>query len=58
LAEPTETLNIPVRRSFNGEVRTLMMPSRRRSRAAERAARINWERGLNQARMAADPPPF
>jgi len=29
-----------------------------RTRAAERAARIAWERGLNEARWAADPPPF
>ena len=27
-------------------------------RAAERAPRIRWERGLNEARMNADPPPF
>ena len=38
--------------------RTLMMPTRKRTRAAERAARIAWERGLNEARWAADPPPF
>ena len=42
----------------NSPGRTLMMPTRKRSRAAERAARINWERGLNEARWAADPPPF
>jgi hypothetical protein len=35
-----------------------MMPTRKRSRAAERAARIDSERGLNEARWAADPPPF
>ena len=38
--------------------RTRMMPKRRRSRAAERQARIRWERGLNEQRWAADPPPF
>ena len=32
--------------------------SRAEARAAERAARIAWERGLNEARWAADPPPF
>jgi hypothetical protein len=44
--------------SAGGPGRTLMMPTRRRTRAAERAARIQWERGLNEARWAADPPPF
>jgi hypothetical protein len=58
LAEPTGDLNVPVRQPLRANGRTLMMPTRRRSRAAERAARISWERGLNQARMAADPPPF
>ncbi len=50
--------------------RTQMMPTRQRSRAEERQARINWERGLNEARLAAleeeraareiaaGPPPF
>ena len=33
-------------------------PVRERTRAAQRAARIAWERGLNQRRWAADPPPF
>jgi hypothetical protein len=48
-----------------------MMPARRRTRAADRVARNNWERGINEARIAAeaareaeriaacnDPPPF
>jgi hypothetical protein len=62
LATPTETLTHAVPRpdpspdSTPG--RTLMMPTRKRSRAAERAARTAWERGLNEARWAADPPPF
>lgn len=38
--------------------RELMMPTRRQTRAQERAARIAWERGRNAARAAADPPPF
>ena len=38
--------------------RGLMMPTRQRTRAQERAARVSWERGINEARMAADPPPF
>lgn len=67
LAESTGTLDIvsadsadsapadslPVRRGH-----TLPMPTRRRTRTADRAARIRWERGLNEARWAADPPPF
>jgi hypothetical protein len=48
-----------------------MMPARRRTRAQERTAQISWERGINQARIAAEaarraeriaasyePPPF
>jgi hypothetical protein len=48
-----------------------MMPARRRARAADRVARNDWERGINEARIAAeaareaeriaacnDPPPF
>jgi hypothetical protein len=55
----------------NTAERGLMMPARRRTRAADRAARNNWERGINEARIAAeaarqaarlaacnDPPPF
>lgn len=38
--------------------RTRMMPTRLRSRVAEREARVGWERGLNERRWAADPPPF
>jgi hypothetical protein len=38
--------------------KTLMMPTRKRTRAAERAARITWERGLNESRILANPPPF
>jgi hypothetical protein len=30
-----------------------MMPVRRRTRAADRAARNNWERGINEAALAA-----
>lgn len=55
---PTGELNSVVEHRDSGEGRTSMMPTRRRTRAAERAARIRWERGLNQARMNADPPPF
>jgi hypothetical protein len=34
------------------------MPLRRRSRAADKAARIAYERAINRARADADPPPF
>jgi hypothetical protein len=56
---PTETLPAAVRHTDDSPPgRTLMMPTRQRTRAAERDARIAWERGLNEARWAADPPPF
>lgn len=58
LAEPTEKAVREARSASAGTGRTLMMPTRRRTRAAERAARIRWERGLNEARWAADPPPY
>ena len=63
LATPTETLTTDTLttaapRPSSSPGRTLMMPTRQRTRAAERAARIAWERGLNEARWAADPPPF
>lgn len=57
LAEPSGPITAAAR-GVESEGRTLMMPTRRRPRAAERAARIRWERGLNEARMNADPPPF
>lgn len=58
-AVPTENLGptLPDANSTSPE-RGAMMPTRRRTRAEERAARIAWERGLNEARWAADPPPF
>jgi hypothetical protein len=56
---PTAELNLPdVSTQPRGPGRGLMMPVRRRTRATERADRIRWERGLNQARAAAHPPPF
>ena len=58
MATPTETLTTPVPPPEISPGRTLMMPTRKRTRAAERAARIDYERGLNEARWAADPPPF
>jgi len=57
--------------ALSGANRGLMMPARRQTRARDRANRIARERGVNQARMAAeaarraerlaasnDPPPF
>jgi len=59
LATPTETLTVPQSEPPpDNPGRTLMMPTRKRTRADERAARTAWERGLNEARWAADPPPF
>ena len=59
LATPTETLTVAhADPPPDNPGRTLMMPTRKRTRAEERAARIDWERGLNEARWAADPPPF
>jgi hypothetical protein len=68
LAAPTGQARLENRQASNGPGRTLMMPSRTRTREQQRAARIQWERGLNQARLnqtrlnqtrwAADPPPF
>lgn len=56
---PTEELNLPASPvQARGLGRGLMMPTRRRTRIKERADRIQWERGLNQARAAAHPPPF
>jgi Domain of unknown function (DUF222) len=58
LAIPTGTLTLPTNMPPRGENRGVMMPVRLRTRAADRAARISWERGINEARMSADPPPF
>jgi 5-methylcytosine-specific restriction endonuclease McrA len=61
LAVPTGALVLPTRMPPPGENRGLMMPARRQTRAKDRAARIRWERGINEARIAAtnsDPPPF
>jgi 5-methylcytosine-specific restriction endonuclease McrA len=58
LGEPSGQLKISARQECSTPGRTLMMPARRRTRAEERAARIRWERSLNESRWAADPPPF
>jgi hypothetical protein len=51
-ATPTGELVSPTTMPAPGENRGLMMPARRRTRAAERAARIAYERGINEARIA------
>jgi hypothetical protein len=68
---PTAELTLPTWTPAVDSGRTLMMPIRRRTRADERTARINQERAINEARLAAqaaehakrlaacnDPPPF
>jgi hypothetical protein len=57
LAMPTETLTLP-NSPPAGPHRELAMPTRRRTRAEDRARRVQWERALNRVRYAADPPPF
>jgi hypothetical protein len=69
LATPTGELKIARGLETPSVARGLMMPARRRTRVAERAARIAHERGINETRIAAeadrkrlaarnDPPPF
>jgi hypothetical protein len=57
LAQPTGTLTLPSTGPPHPN-RGLAMPTRKRTRAEQRAYRVHWERGLNRARYAADPPPF
>ena len=57
LGQPTGTLVLPGTGSPHPN-RGLAMPTRKRTRARDRARRVEWERGLNRARYAADPPPF
>jgi hypothetical protein len=71
LSVPTGKLILPTSMPPPEQNRTLMMPARRQTRARDRAVRISWERGINEARIAAeaarraerlaagnDPPPF
>ncbi|ULN39042.1 HNH endonuclease [Mycolicibacterium crocinum] len=59
LFPPTTELNLPDNATQPRQPgRGVMMPARRRTRAQDRADRIRWERGLNEARAAAHPPPF
>ena len=57
LGVPTGELDLPDSPP-PGENRGLKMPKRKRTRAQERAYRIQRERNINAARYAADPPPF
>jgi hypothetical protein len=57
LATPTGTLELPNSPPPNPN-RDWAMPKRQRTRTQDRARRIEYERGLNRARYAADPPPF
>jgi hypothetical protein len=57
LAVPTGELP-PADEPLPATDRGLAMPKRKRSRAQDRADRIEWERGINRARYAANPPPF
>jgi hypothetical protein len=57
LALPTGTLILP-NSPPPGPNRELAMPTRKRTRAQDRAYRVQWERELNRARYAANPPPF
>lgn len=71
LGTPTGELVLPTSIPPRDANRGLMMPARRRTRAAERATRMAYERAVNEARIAADaartaariaacndPPPF
>ncbi|TDO18525.1 uncharacterized protein DUF222 [Mycobacterium sp. BK086] len=59
LFAPTDELKLPdTPPPARAPGRGLMMPARRRTRLQERSDRIRRERGLNEARAAAHPPPF
>lgn len=58
LATPTGELDLPTTIPPPHPLRGLCMPTRKRTRTQNRAARIRHERNLNAARYAADPPPF
>ena len=57
LATPTASLVLP-NSPPPGPKRGLAMPKRKRTRAQDRAYRIEHERAQNRARYKADPPPF
>jgi hypothetical protein len=57
LAMPTGSLGLPNSPPPSPH-RDLAMPKRKRTRAEDRAYRVERERALNRARYDADPPPF
>jgi hypothetical protein len=57
LGQPTEELTLPNSPPPSPN-RESAMPKRKRTRAQDRAYRVQYERALNRARYAADPPPF
>lgn len=57
LGAPTDKLVLPTTPPPSPD-RGLAMPTRKRTRAQDRAYRIEYERRLNHARYQADPPPF
>ncbi len=60
LRKPTGELNLTMPKPREPSCRGVMMPTRRRTRVEDRTARIAYERGINESRLAAcnDPPPF
>ncbi|ODR09845.1 hypothetical protein BHQ15_06045 [Mycolicibacillus koreensis] len=56
LCEPTGTLSVPTARPPDSPGRTLMMPTRRRTRTQNRARAIAAERALNTTSNTAAPP--
>ena len=57
LAKSTGELSPPAAAPAETRGRTLMMPTRALTRVRERQARIDYERGINAALLAAQPPP-
>jgi len=58
LGAPTQTLDLPNSPPPPSPYRDLAMPKRKRTRAQDRAYRIEHERAQNRARYETDPPPF
>ncbi len=58
LAAPTGELDLPAAPTPTKPGRGMAMPTRRRSRADDRAYRVEWERAINRARYEDNPPPF
>lgn len=54
LSLPTGVLKLPAELPSPAGDRGVMMPVRRRTRVQDRAARVRWERGINEARMGAE----